>query len=611
MIGDKINQYQIIELLGEGGMGTVYRAKDTILDREVAIKMIHKHHQHQEVLLARFKNEALLSARINHPNVTTLLQFSEVGSTGYLIMEYVKGQNLEKILELHGTLSATSVLQILMQLLEGLEHAHQKGIIHRDIKPGNIMLSDDGYIKLMDFGIARIEESNRLTKLNHVIGTTAYMAPEILKGTNPSVASDLYAVGIVACELLTGKTPFDSATDASMINQILYKDPLIKTKTTSGIEKNLIRIIKKLLSKNPAKRFSSAQALLKELQDMGGIYTRIKIQPTISNVRVLSGSPDSINNYLGRLKGQLENFSFTGLEQFGKTTEGRIILGSLLLALIIFATSMITSNLQDRQIVETKMPESAIDAHISLSDYEIRKEIPQYLNQNNEETALGDIDTAENQSETNPGGVDKKEQPKSPPRTIEKPIPAPPLNAGKEEVQEKDDSDLLVSNPDSPDLQPVKEAVNQDEKPNPSVVSIEQPESLTTEKASGQKSEIISVRIPEQYITAAFTSQISSEHHRKNDIVYLQNQNPVLVNGYLIIAPGARIKAVVRESYSSRERARASLAIEFVAVEAIDGSWLDLQYPLYSNKGKNEVVFMNGSMIQKLKLKGQSMRLQN
>jgi serine/threonine-protein kinase len=473
------------------------------------------------------------------------------------------------------------------------------------------MLSDDGYIKLMDFGIARIEESNRLTKVNHVIGTTAYMAPEILKGANPSVASDLYAVGIVACELLTGKTPFDSATDASMINQILYKDPLIKIKTRSGTEKNLIRIIKKLLSKNPAKRFSSAQALLKELQDMGGIYTRIKMQATISNVQVLSGYPHSKSNYLSQLKEQLEKFSFTGFEQFGRTTEGRIILGSLLLALIIFVTSIITGKLQDSQIVETKMPESTIDARISLSDHEIQNEIPQYLNSNNDETLLEDPDTTENQSETNLVMVDKKKQPKSTPKTIDKPAQAPPLNAVKEEVQEKENNQLLVSNPDSSNLQTVTETETQEKIPHPSVVSSDQPESLTIKKASGQKSEIISLRIPEQFITAAFTSQISSDRHQKNDIVYLQNQNPVRVDGHLIIDAGARIKAVVRESYSLGERARASLAIEFVAVESIDGTWLDLQYPLYSNKGKDEVVFMKGSVIQKLKLKNQSMQLQN
>jgi serine/threonine-protein kinase len=608
MLGEKIKQYQIIELLGEGGMGTVYRAKDTILQREVAIKMIHKHLQDQDVLSARFKNEALLSARISHPNVTTLFQFLEDGPTAYLIMEYVNGENLEKILRQHGSLSAPIVLQILVQLLEGLQHAHQKGIVHRDIKPGNMMLSSDGYVKLMDFGIARIEESNRLTRVNHVMGTTAYMAPELLSGAKPSIASDLYAVGIVGCELLTGTTPFDQISDASMIHQILHKSPSIASKTNSSTEKNLIRILKKLLAKNPNKRFAAADDVLVELRTIGGQYTRIKIQADHA-ISELAASPiRSLAEFAKRIITGFEKAYLNRSQKFNQTLEGKIIIISLILACIIMISAMLSGERAEKPATVGTTDENYLSNSIVpnlLQEGQITR--PEYLNampENSVNDSLQDHlpdhrPTLPNEeiTEKTPQDVDKK---------------APPLNAIRKKDEEKINENK--NRESKKELTSVKDPLlTKDSSSNPKNELSTSPEETAPAPEKNNvdtRGKTISVTIPEQLITAVFTTPVSSDRHQKNDIIYLQNQSRVITQGHVVINTGARIKAVIKEAYSSKERAKAYLAIEFLAVEAANGEWLEVQYPLYSDKDKNEVVFRNGTTIQKMKLKSQSIQLQ-
>src|SRR6218665_3223890 len=162
MIGQKIQNYNVEELLGEGGMGTVYRATDTLLQRSVAIKILHPHLVRDTTFFERFRNEAILSAKLNHSNVAVLYNFLRDRNDNFMVMEFVDGMTLEKLLKQNGRLPLESVLKIMMQTLDGLHHAHEKGILHRDIKPANLMLTRDGIVKLMDFGIARMVGSQRL-----------------------------------------------------------------------------------------------------------------------------------------------------------------------------------------------------------------------------------------------------------------------------------------------------------------------------------------------------------------------------------------------------------------------------------------------------------------
>jgi len=232
MVGRKIGQFQIIEELGVGGMGTVFKARDTRLNRYVAIKALHPHVLRDSQAYRRFKNEAQISAQLSNPNVATLFDFIKEGDQSYLIMEYIDGVTIEERLKREGALSVRETINLSKQILNGLSEAHRLNILHRDLKPANVMIKAGTYAKLMDFGIARLETATRLTANNKVIGTVEYMAPELLKGKEPSKASDLYAVGVMMYEMLTGKTLFVANSEAALVYSIVNEKPkfdLLKT----------------------------------------------------------------------------------------------------------------------------------------------------------------------------------------------------------------------------------------------------------------------------------------------------------------------------------------------------------------------------------------------
>ncbi|MVM36933.1 protein kinase [Spirosoma sp. HMF3257] len=266
MKGRLIHHYRVESLLGEGGMGTVYKATDTHLERPVAVKMLHTHLVNQTSFMERFRNEALILARLNHPNIAVVYNFLQDGSDYFMAMEYVEGDSLETLIRKTGALPAAIAAEITRQGLEGLAHAHRKGILHRDIKPANLMLTPEGSVKLMDFGIARVIGNQRLTQVNRVIGTLEYMAPELVQGEAPSPASDLYAMGILLYELLSGKLPFASKTDYTLMQAIIREKPIALRKLNANVPKELEVIVHKALEKNPARRFADAKEFQKALQ---------------------------------------------------------------------------------------------------------------------------------------------------------------------------------------------------------------------------------------------------------------------------------------------------------------------------------------------------------
>ncbi|MBS1573881.1 MAG: serine/threonine protein kinase, partial [Bacteroidetes bacterium] len=195
-MSDVEEQYVIQRKLGEGGMGIVYLAEDKMLERQVAIKVLHPAlAQGSDSLGSRFQQEALALARLNHPNITHLYAFIPQENTYWMVMEFVDGKTIEDWLKIKGTLSPVIACSILSQMLDGLEHAHRKGIIHRDLKPANIMISQEGEVKIMDFGIARIRNSQRLTQHGKSVGTLEYMAPEQIQGKEGDELTDIYAAG--------------------------------------------------------------------------------------------------------------------------------------------------------------------------------------------------------------------------------------------------------------------------------------------------------------------------------------------------------------------------------------------------------------------------------
>ncbi len=303
MIGQLIQNYQITSRLGEGGMGIVYKATDTVLGREVALKMLHAQLIQQSQFLERFKKEARVLAQLLHPNIAVIYNFIAQNENHFMVMEYVQGKNLDELVKEHGTLSYEIVCPIFMQALEGLHHAHKKGIFHRDIKPSNLILTPDGTVKLMDFGIAKIAGEQRLTQVNRVVGTVEFMAPELIEGKDPSVASDIYATGVTLYELLTGKLPFEGTTDFNLMQDILKKKPISAEKLNANVPKALSNIVMKALEKKPEQRFTDAKAfqlallaafpVLKDA-DLSKINSFKKAVPETQVVQIFSHSGRSL-----------------------------------------------------------------------------------------------------------------------------------------------------------------------------------------------------------------------------------------------------------------------------------------------------------------------------
>lgn len=246
-------------------MGNVYRATDTMLGREVALKMLHPQLTMQTQFLERFKKEARVLAQLLHPNIAVIYNFIEQDGNHFMVMEYVEGTNLDDLLKKHGTLPAEFIVPFFIQVLEGLQHAHNKNIFHRDIKPSNLMLTPDGTVKLMDFGIAKVAGEQKMTQVNKIVGTVEFMAPELIRGEDASAASDIYATGVTLYELVSGKLPFESDTDFNLMQAIMKQKVKPPEKLNASVPAALSDIVMKALDKNSENRYKDARAFQQAL----------------------------------------------------------------------------------------------------------------------------------------------------------------------------------------------------------------------------------------------------------------------------------------------------------------------------------------------------------
>lgn len=269
MIGQLIGNYKIEEKLGEGGMGSVYKGVDTMLDREVAIKALKPELASQTSIVERFRSEAVTLAKLNHPNIAALYALFRQGAELYMVLEYVRGDTLDTILQKRGALSSDEAIPVFCQVLDGIDHAHQLGIIHRDIKPANIMLTERGKLKVLDFGIARLLGSARMTRAGNIIGTLEYMAPEQVKGQETDARSDIYALGMMLYEVLTGKTPFDTENEFELMKLQTEATPRAPREINPAIPEAVEAAIMQAIEKNPENRFQTAGDFRETLMDAG------------------------------------------------------------------------------------------------------------------------------------------------------------------------------------------------------------------------------------------------------------------------------------------------------------------------------------------------------
>jgi serine/threonine-protein kinase len=261
-IGQIIKErYEILEVLGEGGMAFVYKAMDTQLERFVAIKTLKPNYVNQETFVERFRREAKTAANLNHPNIVQIFDWG-IEEEPFFVMEYIEGNTLTSIIAKNRTISLSDVLFIGAQVASGLQAAHQKGLVHRDIKPGNIMITPDGKVKVTDFGIVSLQnEESDITKTGSILGTASYISPEQAQGRPVSIESDLYSLGTVLYELIAGKPPFSGESPISTATKHLTDKPEKLSNFRKDIPKGVENAVLKLLEKSTFDRFKSAEDL--------------------------------------------------------------------------------------------------------------------------------------------------------------------------------------------------------------------------------------------------------------------------------------------------------------------------------------------------------------
>jgi serine/threonine protein kinase len=311
-LGDK---YEIGEVVGRGGMATVYRAVQKNLNRTVALKVIHQNLVHDTEFVARFIREAQVSASLSHPNIVTVYDAGSLGSVHYMVMEYLDGEDLHQKVNREGSLREAEVKEWAMKISNALDHIHNKGLLHRDIKSSNIFITTEGRPVLMDFGIAHAANGTKLTQTGTIIGTPEYMSPEQAQGKPMDARSDLYSLGIILYECLTGCVPFKGDNPLTTIHKVIYEIPASIQFINPTVSIQFDEIIKKLLTKESGSRFQSSLDLWRALEHKSVLQT-YDLNTNVENLetRKIETSPNQklIVNYNTKPKNQ-NSFSSSGL----------------------------------------------------------------------------------------------------------------------------------------------------------------------------------------------------------------------------------------------------------------------------------------------------------
>jgi eukaryotic-like serine/threonine-protein kinase len=251
-------RYRLVELLGQGGMARIFRAHDNQLDRDVAVKILRPEYGRDPDFGSRFRHEAQAAASLNHPNIVSVYDYGQDAAGPFIVMELVDGEDLASIIKRSGALPPRQAARITAETARALQAAHQRGIVHRDVKPGNIMIDRDGRVKVTDFGIARAIAEAQMTLPGTTLGSVHYFSPEQARGDQATPSSDVYSLGIVLYELLTGHRPWEADSAAAVAMARLAGPPPDPSAIRSGIPTDLVAIDRKALATEPADRWSSA-----------------------------------------------------------------------------------------------------------------------------------------------------------------------------------------------------------------------------------------------------------------------------------------------------------------------------------------------------------------
>jgi eukaryotic-like serine/threonine-protein kinase len=310
--GTLSGRYETDEKLGSGGMSNVYKATDRILERTVAVKILAEHLHDDERFVARFRREALAVAKLIHPNIVQVYDTGEDGGRHYIVMEYVAGRSGAQILQRQGAVEPEIAAEIGVQACAGLDYAHRRGIIHRDVKPGNLMIvggpvgGGEMVVKLTDFGIARAIEQTRITQVGSVVGTAAYLAPEQVRGEEATPATDVYALGVVLYQFLTGRLPYEGSSLAELAVRQQNEKPLPPDTYNSEVPETLGAAVLRALEGDPNRRYGSADELAAGLRlGLEGGDVTLPLEAGTSATSVLGGDT-AATRHLGRDTAQTE-----------------------------------------------------------------------------------------------------------------------------------------------------------------------------------------------------------------------------------------------------------------------------------------------------------------
>ncbi len=267
MIGSEVGSYRITGKLGEGGMGAVFKGVDQMLEREVAIKMLRPDFTREPEIVERFRSEAITLAKLNHPNIATLHSFLRHDDDYFMVMEFLRGETFDSMIRRNGNIPVERALSMFNLALAGIGHAHTMGIIHRDVKPANMMLTEKGDVKVMDFGIARMLGTNRMTRQGTIIGTIQYMSPEQIQGQDTDARSDIYSLGILLYEMLTGRLPFNDSSEFKLMMMQINEPPPPPREFAPHIPLHIERAIMRSMAKRPDARFQTVNEFRQALED--------------------------------------------------------------------------------------------------------------------------------------------------------------------------------------------------------------------------------------------------------------------------------------------------------------------------------------------------------